>query len=388
MKRWPKWSWGIVLALIAVGVSSVFWTRERPEISAELVTQSTQVDLSGFQQASEPGSVTFPEAFGPHPEYHSEWWYYTGNVQTVEGRKFGYQLTFFRRALSPTEHNRQSALATNQVYMAHFALTDAMRSNFHTEERFQRGAGELAGARAAPYEVWLDDWSVEEVGEGVYKLQANIRSEHDPLFVDFTLVSMREPILHGERGLSRKSTTGGHASYYYSQTHLETYGDIRIGSQRFEVSGSSWKDHEYGTASLSSAAVGWDWFSLQLDDGTALMVFQIRRSDGSIEPASSGTLVTPSGEITHLSQDQIQIEVIRTWTSPHSGGTYPSGWHIRIPGAELELTVVPLIADQEWNASSVYWEGAVEATGQHAGRVVAGYGYVELTGYGGPVPHI
>jgi len=333
----------------------------------------------GFARADGSYSLTFPADCGPHPDYQTEWWYYTGNLETDEGRHFGYQLTFFRRALLPpgARTERASAWAAGQVYMAHFALTDVAGEEQRSFERFSRGAADLAGAQSSPYRVWLEDWLVEESEDGRVRLHA----AQEGWAVDLLLVDRKGPTLHGEAGYSRKGPERGNASYYYSQTRLEAEGEVELEGETFAVQGWSWMDHEFSTSALSAEQVGWDWFSLQMDDGSELMVFQIRRVDGSVDPFSSGTWIPAGGTARHLDREAFSIAIEDTWRSPRSGGTYPSRWTIRVPAEGLVLEVEPHVADQELELSIVYWEGAVRVRGEIAGEVVAGQGYVEMTGY-------
>jgi len=338
-------------------------------------------DATGFARAEGPRPFDFPADHGPHPNFQTEWWYYTGNLQTVDDRRFGYQLTFFRRALTPPDRreDRASDWATDQVYMAHFALTDVAADQHQAFERFSRGAAGLAGAFSPPYQVWLEDWRVEQVTEDhrVLRMQA----AQEELAIDLQLIDRKGPILQGDRGYSQKGPDPGNASYYYSQTRLETSGTVQVGEMALDVAGWSWMDHEFSTGALAPHQVGWDWFALQLDDNTELMVFQIRQTDGAVDPFSSGTVIDIDGGAGHLTHEDFAIQVEATWRSPHSGGTYPSRWTIRVPKADIDLTIEPTVADQEMNVSYAYWEGAVRVRGEHAGETVRGQGYVELTGY-------
>ncbi len=353
-----------------------------------LLTNRTN-ELSNFALAEGPRPLVFPADYGPHNAFQTEWWYYTGNVQTSDGRHFGYQLTFFRRALvPPAQHQaRSSDWATEQVYMAHFALTDVAGKRYQSFERFERGAAGLAGAQVSPFDVWLDDWSVEQVEPNVYRLRA---SQGD-LALDLQLRDRSGPVLQGDQGYSQKGPDPGNASYYYSLTRLETSGAVRVGDVTYQVNGSSWMDHEWSTSYLTGNQVGWDWFALQLNDNSELMVFQIRKADGSsvspalggIDPFASGTLVAPNGTTRRLSRDDFQITVGATWRSPRSGATYPAAWTIKIPSADLTLDIKPYLADQELNLSFTYWEGAVQISGEHGGHTVTGNGYIEMTGYAG-----
>ncbi len=338
----------------------------------------------GFARAYAPVEFTFPLDHGPHPEYRTEWWYYTGNLEDDAGRRYGYQLTFFRSALTPEQPERESALATNQLYMAHFAVTDVAGQRHQSFERFSRGAGDLAGATAEPdYAVWLEDWSVATEAPGVTHMQARAEGQHGIVALDLRLRETRAPILHGERGLSQKGPEPGNASYYYSLVQLETTGAVTVAGRTVDVRGVSWMDHEFGTSALSGDAVGWDWFSVQLDNGAVLMFAQVRNRDGSAVADFEGTLVDADGRQTTIRADDLLLTPRGEWTSPRTGFTYPSGWRVELPAHDVTLTITPLVADQEMMVSFIYWEGAVAVTGGMAGQAVEGVGYVELTGYGG-----
>lgn len=334
----------------------------------------------GFTRVTSPITLNFPKDDGPHPAYQTEWWYYTGNLQTSTGRHFGFELTFFRRALQPPSETptRTSDLAASQVYMAHLALTDVQAGSFKAFERFSRGAGGLAGAQGSPvYSVWLEDWQVSQVGVDQYKLQA----ANGDIALNLTLDSLKEHILQGDGGYSQKGLGAGNASIYTSQTRLQTNGTIQTGGQKFTVTGFSWMDHEFSTSALSQDEVGWDWFALQLDDGSELTIYAIRRADGTPDPYARGTLVRADGSIVTLRPVDFSFQAQGEWTSPSSGARYPAGWKIQVPALGIDLTVSPYIPDQELRLSFVYWEGAARVTGVSGGKNVTGSGYVELTGY-------
>ena len=279
--------------------------------------------------------------------------------------------------MTPEAPERDSAWRTNQVYIAHLALTDADRDQFKVAERFSRGALGLAGAQAEPFRVWVDDWELASAGDAE---RWQLRASGDDFELDLELSPLKEPVLNGERGLSRKSSTTDSASYYYSITRLATEGRLSIAGGDHEVSGLSWLDREWSTSALAPDQVGWDWFSLQLADGTDLMLYNIRKSDGTTDEESSGTITFANGDSRGLNQDEFVIVVNETWDSPE-GGTYPSKWSITVPAQGLEIEVVPVIADQELFTTVRYWEGAVDVSGTRRGVPVSGRGYVELTGY-------
>lgn len=370
----------ITLVLIAALAALGLWLPDRSapgDLSAEL--PAVPEAAAGFARATGPAPLSFPMDFGPHPDFQSEWWYYTGNLESADGRHFGFELTFFRRALLPPDQvpARQSAWASDQIYMAHLALTDVEGNAFYAFQRFSRDALGLAGASGDPYSVWLEDWRVAQTGPDSFHLSA---SQSD-LAIELDLVSEKAPVLHGDQGYSRKGPEAGNASYYYSQARLVSRGQISLHGEDIQVSGLSWKDHEFSTSALSAGQQGWDWFSIQLDNGYELMLYQLRQADGSIDPYSSGTWIAPDGSLTHLSVEDFEIEAQDEWRSPHSGATYPMGWVLRIPRLNLELEISPYLEDQELNLAFIYWEGASRVSGSLDGVAVGGQGYVEMTGY-------
>jgi predicted secreted hydrolase len=389
MKRWLKVLIGITLLAPLATVPLLLLGREEPQVRARLVSVADEArgngppdaQSAGYLRAEGPTDLEFPADHGPHLDYQTEWWYYTGNLVTAGGGRFGYQLTTFRRALAPppSRTERESAWAADQVYMGHFALTDVAGGRYRAFERFARGAAGLAGAQAAPYYVWLEDWRVEEVEPGVMRMHA----AQEDLALDLVLTDQKGPIPQGDRGHSPKGPGPGNASYYYSLTRLETSGTVQVGEAGYQVSGLSWMDHEWSTSSLTDDQLGWDWFSIQLNDGSELMVFQLRQEDGGIDPFSSGTFVAPDGGTRHLGRDDFEIRVDDNWRSPHTGATYPAGWTVTVPAVDLMLEIEPQLADQELTVSYAYWEGAVRVEGERAGQAVGGNGYVEMTGYAG-----
>ncbi len=345
-------------------------------VAGALRTSSDQ----GYAKALAPREFHFPADHGPHPEFRTEWWYYTGNLATAEGRRFGFQLTFFRSALAPTAPERASAWATRQAWLAHFTVSDVAGKRFHSFERWSRGAVGLAGAQGEPFRVWVKDWTAE--GAPVFPMR--LRAAEGETAVDLLLQEGKPPVLQGERGLSRKGAEPGDASYYYSLTRMPTSGTVRVDGQSFTVTGDSWMDREWSTSSLGRDQVGWDWLALQLSDGWDVMLYRLRRADGSADPTSSGTLIAPDGSSRPLHLADFQLEGSGEWRSPRSGARYPARWRVRVPGEEVDLDVRPLLADQELDVSFRYWEGAVSIEGTHHGRPVRGQGYVELTGYAAP----
>jgi len=357
--------------------------------SANVVAAMSGPADEGFARAYEPIEFEFPLDHGPHPRYQTEWWYYTGNLASEDGTPYGYQFTIFRSALTPEATERVSSYATNQIYMAHFALTDLRAKEHFSFERYSRGASGLAGASGDPsYKVWLEDWQIQELEAGRVQIQASADHEDSgPIAIDLQLNETRAPLLHGNRGLSQKGLEAGNASYYYSLVGLETTGTVTSGSETVAITGMSWMDHEFGTSALSRDAVGWDWFSIQLDNDSpeksvAMMFAQIRNNDGSESGNFEGTIAYGDGRQQKITSADFSLEVQDTWTSPRTEISYPSQWQVKFPALDIELTLRPILADQEMKVSFVYYEGAIEVVGEMAGEPVTGRGYVELTGYG------
>jgi predicted secreted hydrolase len=293
-------------------------------------------------------------------------------------------LTFFRIGMDSAPSN-PSRWAVRDLYMAHLALTDASSSRFRFVDRLNRSGPGWAGASTDTYRVWNEDWQASLEQPGVHRLVASTRD----FGLDLRLDENRRAVLHGDRGYSRKGTAPGNASFYYSLTRLPTRGTVTIDGRRMDVTGQSWMDHEFGTTFLEKEQVGWDWFSVQLDDGRDLMVFQLRRRDGSIDPRSSGTLVEPDGSYRHIPLDSgFALEPGRVWTSSASGGRYPVEWRVRLPRESIDLSVRAVLDDQELRTGQStgisYWEGAIDVEGTRAGRPISGRGYLEMTGYAGP----
>lgn len=370
----------LILTWIAAGCA--VRTADRP-ISASVVEAMRAPDDASFARAFEPMEFSFPRDHGAHPEYRTEWWYYTGNLAATDGAPFGFQLTFFRSALMPESPPRDSTLASNQVYMAHFAVTDGVRREHESFDRYSRGAGDLAGATGDPiFRVWLEDWAAEEIEPGVQRLTARAEGRDGPVAIDLILRETRPPLLHGIDGLHQKGPEPGNASYYYSLVGLESSGTVTSSGRTYDVTGRSWMDHEFGTSALTAGAVGWDWFSVQFDNDAFLMLYEIRLSDGGVNPNIKGTLVWPDGAQQTVTEDDFVLTPTKAWTSQRTGFTYPAGWTLTLPALEIDLTIEPLIDDQEMDVSFVYWEGAIGVNGVVRGERVIGRGYAELTGYG------
>jgi predicted secreted hydrolase len=340
--------------------------------------------FSGFTyQLALPGrKLTFPADHYSHPDFKTEWWYYTGHLEAESGKKYGYQVTFFRFGVRDRQKEIKEQPLFTELYMVHFALSDITTKKFIFRERINRGYGDKAGAATDRYLVWNEDWKVEGDARN-HSIDVKDRGTELRLSVK----SQKPPTLHGQNGLSQKGEGEGRASYYYSLTRMHTEGELVIDGRKEKVRGLTWMDHEFGSNQLRDDQVGWDWFSIQLDNQTELMLYLIRRKDGSPDPYSSGTLVKTDGTSKHLALRDFRIEVLDRWKSPKSGATYPMKWKVTIPSEEIELEINPAFADQELvtNRSTrvTYWEGAARINGTMRNGPITGNGYVEMTGYAG-----
>jgi predicted secreted hydrolase len=344
-------------------------------------------DSEGYLQVTGPCGLEFPRDHAAHPGYRTEWWYYTGNLASEGGRLFGFQFTIFRSQISPpadegTPAQPGSAWRTKQVYFGHLAISDLAGGRHWQAEEISRGALGMAGARQKEgrTRIWLHDWSVRIEPDGHHLSAETLQFD-----IHLSLSPMKPVVLHGEDGYSRKGSSAGRASCYYSFTRMAASGKLTIGAQEFSVRGQSWMDHEFSTALLEPGIVGWDWFSLQLSDNTEIMFFLLRTDSGGLHPASGGTFVDPGGRPTPLDLRSVTLTVLDRWKSPHTDAVYPSRWRLQVDSRGIDLAVVSNLADQEMRAENttgtVYWEGSVSVDGRSGSRDVTGAGYMELTGY-------
>ena len=315
-----------------------------------------------FKRATQPMDFQFPRDHAAHPDYKTEWWYYTGNLKSYDGRGYGYQLTFFRNSLAPDMSNRSSEFASNQVYMAHFAVTDVSRQEYKSFERYSRGSIGLAGAKVehSNYSVWLEDWSATQKTDKTIRLFA-VNDATDPIIaIDLILTQTCKPVFHGNDGLSQKGPEVGNANHYYSLIGLESIGTVQINKEHINVTGTSWMDHEFGTSSLSEGIVGWDWFSIQLDNDVALMLARLRFQDGTDWQGFQGSLIQPNQPTEKVSRSDFIVQQTSRWKSPKSGNIYPSGWVLKLDRFQMNIQVEPMMKDQEFEGNFKYWEGQSE----------------------------
>jgi predicted secreted hydrolase len=342
--------------------------------------------LAAQYRVAEPGyRYEFPRDYFNHPDFQTEWWYYTGNVKDASGHEFGFELTFFREALT-REAQKVSDWAAPDVYMAHLALSDLSGHQFYHRERLNRAGPGIAGVDAETGRVWNGNWQIQWSGD-----TQNLQAVSDTFSLRFAMKSQKPPVIHGIDGVSQKSAGEGHASHYISLTRLAVNGEIGLNGKSFGVTGAAWMDHEFFTQQLNAEQTGWDWFSLQLDDNTELMLFRIRLKDGSIDPYSSGTYIDANGKATHLTNGDFTLQPMgdETYASERTHAVYPIRWRITVLPLKMRFEITTPLKSQELSGntslSPSYWEGAIRIDGTRDASAIAGVGYLEMTGYDRPV---
>lgn len=329
-----------------------------------------------------PGwEYVFPRDHRAHPDFKTEWWYFTGHLHAADGRRFGYQLTFFRQGLRPPGSAAEptSRFIVDDFKFAHFALTDVSMGRFRFEQKLSRGAFGEAGFGAEDL-AWIGDWRLRLRADGSFGVEARMAEAA----LSLELTNTKPWVVHGEQGVSQKAAGEGRASHYYSGTRLRAAGTLRLNGQAIRVQGESWLDREWASNQLTAEQVGWNWLSTQLDDGSELMLYQMRTRDGGLDPMSSGTFIAADGTSRHLRRDDYQMTPRSFWTSKQTGGRYPIAWDVTVPALELSFRVTTPVPAQELHLQPVaYWEGLIDLAGERAGKAVRGHGYLELTGYAG-----
>jgi predicted secreted hydrolase len=337
-----------------------------------------------FRTALPGYRYNFPHDHFNHPDFQTEWWYYTGNVKSADGHRFGFELTFFRLGVDRNSKT-PSTWAVRDLYLAHLALSDLDRGKFLHVQRANRSGPGIAGANQADKRVWNGNWEVAWHGD-----EQILQAIDERFALHFTLRSAKPPVIHGENGISQKGERAGHASHYISLTRLSVAGEIELGGRKSQALGTAWMDHEFFTHQLEPNQVGWDWMSIQLPDNTELMLFHMRNNDGSIAPYSAGTFVDSTGSATHLRKNEFTLEPVgATWTSPATRALYPVRWKISVPKLAIALQASTSLPSQELASPTAfvpaYWEGAVVFAGTKEGSPIDGVGYLEMTGYDRPI---
>lgn len=333
-----------------------------------------------YKQAESGYHYSFPQDHFSHDSYKTEWWYYTGHLTASDGSTYGYQLTFFRTALDVENKIENSFWQVNDLHMAHFCLSDINKNTFMANHRIRREGLGIAGAEKKQFKVWNQNWSTSKNGDSHH-----LMAKDGNYSIDLELNETKQPVIQGQKGISRKAFAPGCASHYYSITRMNTKGSITVDGKKLNVQGQSWMDHEFGSNQLTKDQIGWDWFSIQLDDNRELMFYLMRLNSGGYDPVSSGTIIDSDGSSKHLTAKDFSITPTGTWKSNKTQAVYPSGWKIALNSESLELFIVPKIKNQELvkgegNPVS-YWEGACNVTGKLKEKSIKGQSYVELTGY-------
>jgi predicted secreted hydrolase len=359
--------------------------KSRRVFAAMLISLAGVLAASGQYQTALPGyHYNFPRDHFNHPDFQTEWWYYTGNVKAADGHRFGFELTFFRQGVD-RDAKSIGAWDVRDLYLAHLALSDMDGGQFLHAERTNRAGPGLAGASEPEHRIWNGNWQV------MWRIDEQELNAIDERFsIRFTLRSAKPPVIHGQDGVSQKAEGPGKASHYISLTRLNTQGKIELGGQTFQVTGTAWMDHEFFTHQLETNQIGWDWVSIQLADNSELMLFNIRRQGGSIDPYSAGTFVDAGGNATHLARNEFMMQPADSmWLSPATNAVYPLRWKIAIPKLNIALECSTSLSSQELSSSTgfvpAYWDGSVVLTGSKGGTPIAGVGYLEMTGYDHPV---
>ena len=341
-----------------------------------VLAQPANQGADSYAQARPGQALRFPRDHGAHPGYRIEWWYLTANLHDAEGKSYGAQWTLFRLAAgAPGATGPQQNAQDNQVFMAHMALTTP--TGHVSFQRYARGgnADEMsrAGVTAEPFSAWLDDWELRSTGAGWLPLE--VRARQDDNAMHLQLRGTAPLVLQGEAGFSAKHADGG-GSYYYSQPFLEASGQLTIAGEVIPVEGDAWLDREWSSQFLQRGQSGWDWFSLHLDNGEKLMLFQVRGKPG-VENYLQGNLMAPDGSTTPLDPGRIQLEVVQT--SRVAGRDLPLHWRVSLPQIGRQFDIRATIEDQWMMVDFPYWEGTVTVNG--SGPENRGKGYMELTGY-------
>ncbi len=351
---------------------------------ATLVFLQATFVFADWKRALPGWTYEFPRDHYAHPDFKTEWWYFTGHLRAKDGREFGYQITFFRHGTIPPggAEGTTSRFLKRAFHFGHFAVSDISKERFHFDQKIVRGAFGEGGDQTDPDKTtiaWLDDWKLERSGN-----QFAFAASLDGVSLNLKLTPSKPITVNGSDGVSQKSPGAGNATHYYSITRLASSGTLKLGTESLDVAGESWFDREWGTNQLAADQVGWDWFSIQFEDNTELMIYRLRTADGGTHGSSGGTFVDGQGASRPLKSEDFRLVPGKTWKSDDSGGRYPVEWTISVPSLDLELEVGAAFKSQELALPLItYWEGAIEAGGKKNGKAIQGRGYLEMTGYAG-----
>jgi predicted secreted hydrolase len=375
----------IVIVIVITAILAVYFIynekTEKTDDTSISITSEMSENVNGYAKADKSRKFKFPEDYGSNNDYKLEWWYFTGNLNSKEGNKFGYQFTIFRNALSPDSNKIQSGFSSNQLYFAHFTISDISNNQFYYDEQYARGIKGVGSASYNPLEIRVNDWTIkgnynQDYSKPDFFLNAVSSFGNS---IDLRLIPFKDVVLHGDSGLSKKSNEPANASYYYSITRLLTKGKIKVNDKDYEVDGLSWFDREWSSGSLSKNQVGWDWFSIQLSDGTDIMFFKLRDKSGNTDFAK-GTIIYPFSGSKNLGSEDVKIRTINYFKTK-DGVKYPSEWELEIPNESIKLKIKTQIPDQELKLAVRYYEGSINISGSYKNNPISGNGYIEMTGY-------
>ena len=373
----------IIFIAFLIAFCFIYYQKNEKSVDTSIsITSAMSENEKGYSKADRPIKFIFPDDHGSHNDFKLEWWYFTGNLKSKDGNKFGYQFTIFRNALSPDSITIQSGFSSKQLYFSHFTISDIADNHFYYDEQYARGIKGVGSSNYNPLEIRVNDWTIkgnynQDYSKPDFFLKA-VSSVGNS--IDLRLIPLKDVVLHGDSGWSKKSNDPGNASYYYSISRLLTKGKIKVNGKDYEVDGLSWFDREWSSGSLSMNQVGWDWFSIQLSDGTDIMFFKLRDKSG-ITDFAKGTIIYPFAGSKNLPGEDVKIHTINYFTT-NDGIKYPSEWELEIPSESIKLIIKTQIPDQELKLAVRYYEGSINITGSNKSNLISGNGYIEMTGYG------
>ena len=344
---------------------------------AVLVLSSMTILAQQYVPALPGYRYEFPRDDFNHPEYQTEWWYYTGNLRARDGHRFGFELTFFRQGVS--RKPSPSPWYVHDIYMAHLALSDITGGRYYATERINRAGPGIAGVNASSAKIWNGNWQTT-----ILPSSHLLRGIGEDFTFELTLTPQKPPVIQGQNGISQKAAGAAHASHYISFTRMLATGTVQLNGTPYLLDGDAWMDHEFFSDSMTPDEVGWDWLSIQLNDNTELMLYRLRHKDGTVDPYSSGTYIDANGRAMHLALRDFSMTASgATWKSDRTQATYPMAWSVAVPELNLQLAITTPLQNQEFVSrfGPSYWEGAISVNGERDGHAVQGSGYLEMTGY-------
>ena len=348
----------------------------KSKVALAALTAIVSLPAQEWKIAEAPYPFVFPRDHFNHPDYQTEWWYYTGNLHSSDGRHFGFELTFFRSGLQKSMA-QLGVWDPDPLFLAHFAISDLDGSEYYYQERVNRAGPGLAGVSLEEARCWNGNWQAQWLDSqtGRQRLEAVTDRAH----LNLMLQPEKPPVINGENGVSIKGPERGESSHYISFTRLHAQGTLRWHGTNFTLDGLAWMDHEFFTPAAHSGINGWDWFSIQLDNHEELMLYRLRRDGSQADRFSSGTFVDAGGRAHHLRASDFTLQAAGT------DGAYPANWRISVPQLQLTIEEHTALRNQELVGNGTtpsYWEGSVTYAGTERNQAIAGVGYLEMTGYG------